>query len=121
MLVQLICRSDKSQETKEVLEEPFEFDTLKDLGRNVILVPTLESYSETRGQLFLDNVEAEVVCILPPSQYQPPVGSVPYALVTDDYVAKCDPLPNVGKYTDTLNLTYYFEKKDAATTNKVHE
>lgn len=110
MLVQLICRSDKSQETKEVLEEPFEFNTLKDLGRNVILVPTLESYNETRGQLFLDNVEAEVVCIPPPSEYKPPVGKVPYAIVHPDYAAQCDPVEKADNLS-MVRLTYCFKPR----------
>ena len=121
MQVQLICRSDKDSDVANALEKPFDFFSHELHLSQVILVPTLEHYHEVQGQLLINGVTAKVVCILPPSQYQPPVGSVPYALVTDDYIAKCDPLPNVGKYTDTLNLTYYFEKKDAATTNEVHE
>lgn len=121
MQVQLICRSDKDSQVIESLEKPFDFFSDEQGAGRVILVPSLEHYHEVQGQLLINGVTAKVVCILPPSQYQPPVGSVPYALVTDDYVAKCDPLPNVGNYTDTSNLTYYFEKKDAATTNEVHE
>lgn len=121
MQVQLICRSDKDPEEKAKLEIPFDFFGHELHLSQVILVPSLEHYHEVQGQLLINGVTAKVVCILPPTKYQPPVGQVPYALVTDDYVAKCDPLPNVGKYTDTLNLTYYFEKKDAATTNQVHE
>jgi len=37
MLVQLVCRSDKSPETKEALEEPFEYDTVNNLSTGVIL------------------------------------------------------------------------------------
>ena len=108
MLVQLICRSDKSPETKEALEEPFEYDTVNNLSTGVILVPDLESYNETKGQLFLDNMEAEVVCIPPPSEYKPPVGKVPYAIIHPDYVARCDPTEAV---TTMGTLTYYFRPK----------
>ena len=117
MLVQLVCRSDKHPELPDTILEPFEYaGTAFGLNR-VILVPDIESYHETRGSLTLMGMEGEVVCLPPPSEYKPPVGSVPYALIHPDYVAKCDPLPNVGKYTDTSNLRYYFEKKDAATAN----
>lgn len=111
MLVQLICRSDKSPETKEVLEEPFEFDTAKDLGRTVILVPDLESYDFVRGQLFLNNMEAEVILIPPPAEYKPLAGKVPYAYVHDDYTAHCDPI-ELGKLVDGYHLGYYFKKKN---------
>lgn len=116
MQVQLICRSDKDPEEKAQLETPFNFFSHKLHLSQVILVPSLEHYHEVQGQLLINGVTAKVVCILPPSQYQPPVGSVPCALVTDDYVAKADPMDTV-----TPRLTYYFEKKDAATTNEVHE
>lgn len=116
MQVQLICRSDKDPEQKAQLEIPFDFFSHDLHLSQVILVPTLEHYHEVQGQLLLHGVTARVVCILPPSRYEPMVGQVPYALVIDDYVAVCDP-----KDTDTLSLSYYFEKKDAATTNQVHE
>lgn len=116
MQVQLICRSDKGSDVVNALENPFDFFSHEQHLSQVILVPTLEHYHEVQGQLLFHGVTAKVVCILPPSQYAPHVGQVPYALVTDDYVAKCDPL-----YTDDLRLNYYFEKKDAATTNQVHE
>ena len=108
MLVQLICRSDKSQETKEVFEESFEYDSVNNPSTNVILVPDLESYDETKGQLLLSNMEAEVICIPPPSEYKPPVGKVPYAIVHPDYIAHCDPTEAVN----TLGtLVYYFKPK----------
>lgn len=116
MQVQLICRSDKDPEEKAQLEIPFDFFSHELHLSQVILVPSLEHYHEVQGQLLINGVTAKVVCILPPSQYQPPVGSVPYALVTDDHVAKADPMDTVAP-----RLTYYFEKKDAATTNQVHE
>lgn len=116
MQVQLVCRSDKDPETIEFLSKAFDFfDSDLHLSQ-VILVPTLEHYHEVQGQLLFHGVTAKVVCILPPSQYQPPVGQVPYALVTDDYIAKADPMDTVAS-----RLTYYFEKKDAATTSKVHK
>lgn len=121
MQVQLICRSDKGSDVVNALENPFDFFSSNLHLNQVILVPTLEHYHEVQGELLFRGESARVVCILPPSRYEPMVGQVPYALVTDDYVAKCDPLPNVGKYTDTSRLSYYFEKKDAATTNEVHE
>lgn len=116
MQVQLICRSDKDPEVKAQLEIPFDFFSHELHLSQVILVPSLEHYHEVQGQLLINGVTARVVCIPPPSQYKPPVGSVPYALVTDDYVAKADLLVNTPP-----RLTYYFEKKDAATTNQVHE
>lgn len=119
MQVQLICRSDKGPKQKAQLETPFDLFGHELHLSQVILVPSLEHYHEVLGQLLINGVTAKVICIIPPSQYQPPVGQVPYALVTDEYVAKCNPLPNVGKYIDTSRLNYYFEKKDAATTNEV--
>lgn len=121
MQVQLICRSDKGSVVVNALENPFDFFGDDSPFSRVILVPTPEHYHEVQGELLFRGVSAKVVCILPPSRYEPMVGQVPYALVTDGYVAKCDPLPNVGKYTDTSRLSYYFEKKDASTTNEVHE
>ena len=116
MQVQLISRSDKDPKEKAKLEIPFDFFSHDLHLSQVILVPSLEHYHEVQGQLLFHGVTAKVVCILPPSQYITHVGQVPYALVTDDYVAKCDPL-----YPDDIRLNYYFEKKDAATTNEVHE
>lgn len=86
-----------------------------DAGR-VILVPDIESYHEVRGHLTLMNMEGEVVCLPPPSEYKPAVGIVPYALVHPGYTAKCDPIgePEPGKLQ---HLCYYFEKNHAATTN----
>lgn len=116
MQVQLICRSDKESELIDALQQPFNFFSQEHRLNQVILVPSLEHYHEVQGQLLINGVTAKVVCIIPPSQYKPPVGSVPYALVTDDYVVKADPMN-----TDSSRLTYYFEKKDAATTSKVHK
>lgn len=121
MQVQIVCRSDKHPTLQNAILLPFEYEGSEFDKDRVILVPDIESYHEVRGSLTLQNMEGKVVCLPPPSEYKPPVGSVPYALIHPDYVAKCDPLPNVGKYTDTSNLTYYFEKKDAATANEVHE
>lgn len=108
MKVQLVCRSDKDPETITQLEEPFEL-TYDDYNvSRLILVPDLESYDYVRGQLFLDNIVMEVVCIPPPAVYAPPVGKVPYAFVQDKYSAHCD-----ATYPDTHlgNLTYYFVPK----------
>lgn len=103
MKVQLICRSDKDPADIEILEEPFDLETVEGLSKPVVLVPNLEYYDYVSGQLFIENIDAEVICIPPPSEYKPPVGKVPYALVTDDYVARCDLL-----YPDDIHLNYYF-------------
>lgn len=116
MQVQLICRSDKGSDVVNAVENPFDFFSEEQREGQVILVPSLEHYHQVQGQLLFHGVMAKVVCIIPPTLYKPTVGQVPFALVTDDYVAKCDPL-----YPDDLRLNYYFEKKDAATTNEVHE
>lgn len=109
MQVQLICRSDKKQEVIAELEEPFEYfgDPYK-LG-NVILVPTQELHDYVCGHLFLMNQEAKVICIPPGEIYSPHPGNVPYALVTEEFTAKCDPTypeHSIG------NLDYYFIRKN---------
>lgn len=116
MQVHLICRNDKDPEEKAQLETPFDFFSHELHLSQVILVPSLEHYHEVQGQLLFHGVTAKVVCIPPPSTHKAFVGHVPYALVTDGYVAKADPMDTVAP-----RLTYYFEKKDAATTNQVHE
>lgn len=100
MKVQLVCRSDKEQKLKEALEVPFEYD---DFGRNVILVPDLESYNQVKGELFILNLEAEVICLLPPATYTPHVSNVPYVLVHKDFTVHADPLE------DGMQLKYYFK------------
>ena len=120
MLVQLVCRSDKHPDLTNTVIEPFEWDG-SSLGIPIpILVPDIESYHEVRGHLTLVGMAGEVICLPPPSEYKPNVGTVPYALVHPGYTAKCDPIgePDSNKLQ---HLCYYFEKKDAATTNEVHE
>ena len=116
MLVQLVCRSDKHPDLANTIIEPFEYLGSDFDKARVILVPDIESYHETRGQLTLMNMEGEVVCLPPPSEYKPPVGTVPYALVHPGYTAKCDPIGKVEP--DSLaHLCYYFEKKDESPTD----
>lgn len=120
MQVQIVCRSDKHPTLQNTSLLPFEYEGNEFDKDRVILVPDIESYHEVRGSLTLQNMEGKVVCLPPPSEYKPPVGSFPYALIHPDYVAKCDPISET-KSGEIANLTYYFEKKDAATTNEVHE
>lgn len=120
MQVQIVCRSDKHPTLQNTILLPFEYEGSELDKDRVILVPDIESYHEVRGSLTLQNMEGKVVCLPPPSEYKPPVGSVPYALIHPDYVAKCDPISET-KPGEIANLTYYFEKKDAATANQVHE
>lgn len=120
MQVQIVCRSDKHPTLQNAILLPFEYEGSEFDKDRVILVPDIESYHEVRGSLTLQNMEGKVVCLPPPSEYKPPVGLVPYALIHPDYVAKCDPIGET-KPGEIANLTYYFEKKDAATTNQVHE
>lgn len=102
MLVQLVCRSDISTEFKLKSEEPFEIAW--EFDQEVILVPTLEHYHQVQGELIFTGAKAKVICLLSPSEYRPPVGSIPCALVTDTHTPVCDPWGN--------GLTYYFIKKD---------
>lgn len=112
MLVQLVCRSDKEAVYKEISEEPMELGEALAIPRTttlVILVPTLEHYHQVQGELFFTGYKAEVICLLPPSEYCPPMGKVPVALVTDSHKPVCDPTvadSSMGR------LTYYFIKKD---------
>lgn len=114
MLVQLVCRSDKDPAIAHTVSTPFQYlgDGM-DVGR-AILVPDIQSYHEIRGHLTLMNMEGEVVCLPPPSEYKPNVGTVPYALVHPGYIAKCDP---IGEPEKAQHLCYYFEKNHAATTD----
>ena len=102
MLVQLICRSDRPT-LKESFEVPFTFGEAEEfIPPAIILVPDLDSYNYVRGQLVIEGLEAEVICIPPPSEYKPPVGKVPYAFVTESHTPHCDPWGN--------GLVYYFSK-----------
>lgn len=103
MQVQLVCRSDKDPAVKYQLEEPFPLEEAGGWGiPSTILVPTLSDYHAVLGNLVLLNVtNVEVICLLTPSTYSPPVGKVPYALVTNTHSAHADP--------EGMRLTYYFK------------
>lgn len=106
MMYQLAYRSNLSQDLKEVIELPFEILEENEVGKRVILVPTLEDYHTVQGDLFLKGFRNyQVICLINPTDYKPPVGRVPYFLVTDGYTAHCDPWGN--------GCVYYFVKKDS--------
>lgn len=90
MLVQLVCRSDKDKVIQDELNKPFHFSNDKNWNF-FILVPTLEYYHQVQGQLIIEGLKAEVICLINPSTYRPPVGRIPYALVTPDFTPVCDP------------------------------
>ena len=109
MMYQRVSRSDNHPDMKKVIEYSFEIiDEYEDspLGKKVILVPTLEDYHAVQGDLLIKGFRNyQVICLINPTDYKPPVGSVPYFLVTDDYTAHCDPWGN--------GCVYYFVKKDS--------
>ncbi len=104
MLVQLVLRSDADQINKDLIEEPFEYGQSDERDNQVILVPSVEHYHQVQGELLFSGNKAKVICLPIPSDYRPPVGKIPYVLVTDTHTPVCDPWGN--------GLSYYFIKKD---------
>ncbi len=114
MKVHHITNSLASEKIKATIEQEMEYTPEKNVNYKVILVPDMESYNFAQGELLLKGLQAEVVCICPPSTYlyTNDMGYPPLALVNDKYNVYYDlSVEEDSQDSAGYQYTYAFERK----------